>query len=115
MKQFNDFIDANRQKGSTTELVWAAVRADGYLVVWNERAKQAVLKQFTTLKEENVFTVSDIKNERWRGREARPVFVDAACFCVESPEDPIMAFTLREIIRRAKLVASSQVTKESTE
>ncbi len=106
-----EFIEANRQKGSTTELVWAVIRADGYLVVLNESSKQALIKKFTALRAENVFTLYEIRDGKWRGRETRPVFIDVSC-SQQPLEDPIMGLSLKELVRRAKLSASPVTTKE---
>lgn len=104
-----EFIEHNRPKGSIVELVWAVIRADGYLIVANPSSKQSVLKKFTSLKPENVFYVSEINRGVWKGREARPVFVDPLCF-YSSPvsEDPIMGLSLKELVRRAKLATKQE-------
>ncbi len=108
MKQF---IEANRQKGSTTELVWAVIRADGFLVVHNESSKQSILKKFTALKPENVFTMYEIRDGKWRGREARPVFIDVAC-AAQPLDDPMMGLSVKELIKRAKQTPGTSSTKE---
>lgn len=96
-----EFVEHNRQKVSTTELVWAVIRADGYLVVANHSTKAALLKKFTALKPENVFTTYELKGSSWKDREQRPVFVDASCMALQE-EDPLMGLTVKELLRRAK-------------
>lgn len=104
-----DFIEHNRQKGSTTELVWAVIRADGYLVVPNHSSRQAIIKKYTALKPENVFTLYEFKKDAWRGREQRPVFIDASCMAVQD-EDPLLSLPVKELLRRAK--ASTKETSD---
>jgi len=75
------FIEANRQLGSTTSLVKAAIEHDGYLVVHNTQMKRHVLKMNVQLRADRVFTLGEISQGIHRGREGKQVFVDAACLC----------------------------------
>ncbi len=110
-----DFIEANRQKGSTTELVWAAIRADGYLVMPNLSLKQSVLKRFTALKPENVFTLPEIEKGTWKGREQRPVFFDTSCLAAPGAEDPMLGLTVKELLKRAKATKKEQADDASSQ
>ena len=102
---FKDFIDANRQSGSTTELVWATIRCDGYLVVGNLPIKKRLLEKFPALNADNVYTPGETKdpNGRWKGKPSKPVFFDtSALVAIPEPEGTeLMGLTLREVLRRA--------------
>lgn len=108
---FKDFIEANKQKSSTTELVWAVIRSDGYLVVWNSQVRQAVCKKFSGLKPENVFTSYEIRDGKWKGREVRPVFIDATCMCA-SHDDALMNLSVKELLRRAGATTTQQAPQQ---
>lgn len=79
--EFIDFVEQNRQKGSTTALIKAAEETNGYLVVNNENMKKCVLEK-SNLTEDQVVTLKDIKNSVLRGRESRPVFIDVSAVCL---------------------------------
>ena len=81
IKEITTFIDQNRQLGSTTRLVDAAVAADGYLIVHSVGFRDSLLQVHPSLKRERVFTVNELKAGRARGLPPRPVFVDAALLC----------------------------------
>jgi hypothetical protein len=82
MHHYSKFIECNRQMGSTTELVKAALGVDGYIVVHNYSMKKTILKAHPTLKGERVLTLNDIRNMTYAGRDSRPIFIDAACLCL---------------------------------
>lgn len=111
---FKDFIEHNRQKNSTTELVWAVIRADGYFVVSNHSTKASILKKYTALKADNVFTVYDLKKDGWKGREQRPVFIDAPCMATQD-EDPLMGLSVKELLRRASAAPKQAEPAQATE
>jgi len=72
-----DFIDRNRQTGSTSALIKAAIETNGYLVVGNLASKQAILRNHRELNKNNVFTCSEIERSNYRGRLPGAVFFDA--------------------------------------
>lgn len=81
MNSIATFIETNRQLGSTTSLVKAAIENDGYLIVHNDVMRQHVLQMDWRLRSDRVFTLGELRNEKYRGRESRQIFVDAACMC----------------------------------
>jgi len=80
MNKFDEFIDKNRQHGSTTALVRAALGVDGYVVVHSEQMKQHLLGVFESLNPARVLTLKQIKDGMYPN-ESRPVFFDACCMC----------------------------------
>lgn len=75
------FIDNNRQKGSTTRMVEAAIGCDGYVIVANHAMRAHVTKRHPSLRPDRVLLVSELNRGVWP-KESRPVFIDAACLCV---------------------------------
>ena len=71
------FVVANRQTGSTTALVKAAVEADGYLIVDGSATVRKVLGMDARLRPERVLMVQQVRDGEW-SFDPRPVFVDAA-------------------------------------
>jgi len=80
MNVFAQFIENNRQLGSTTELVKAALGVDGYVVVHSMQMKQNVLQKHPNLREDRVLTLGQIKRGDYP-QDRRPVFFDAAVMC----------------------------------
>lgn len=74
------FIDTNRQQGSTTELLRAALLVDGYFVVYNVRTKIDLIDRYPTLR---AVTVNEIREGKLNGCQSRAVFVDVpVLWCV---------------------------------
>jgi hypothetical protein len=80
MNTFAQFIDNNRQLGSTTELVKAALGVDGYVVVHNLNMKKTLLRKHSNLREDRVLTIHQIKRGSYP-LDKRPIFFDAAVMC----------------------------------
>lgn len=72
-----DFIEANRQTGSTTLMVEQALKSGGYIIVGSLQTKRDLLRKHPTFPINNVFTVAELGNPNTAlGREKRPVFID---------------------------------------
>ncbi len=75
MDAFKSFIENNRQLGSTTELVKAALGVDGYVVVSKLAVKKIILERHPTLREDRVLTKGQFFNGTYPN-DKRPVFID---------------------------------------
>lgn len=79
MATFSQFIQANRQTGSTTSLAEAAIAHDAYLVVPKHAMRQSVLRRFPALRRDQVITMGELKMGILPAVSSKQVFVDPAC------------------------------------
>lgn len=78
IKNIIEFLDNNRQQGSTTAAVHAAFTSNGYLIVKDVTTKRLIHVRHPELLAERVLTLADVQTRSWRGLEQRPVFIDAS-------------------------------------
>lgn len=76
-----NFIEKNRQTGTTTQLIKLIRSNHGYLIVANQGRKELLLKDNPDLVN-NIITVHDIKNDKCVGLDAKPIFFDTDAICV---------------------------------
>jgi hypothetical protein len=77
MHAFKQFIEGNRQTGSTTALVKAAIEAKGDIVVSNMDIASKLTKTHPEMRG-HIYTYMDIQNGAWRGNKERPIFFDTS-------------------------------------
>lgn len=77
MHAFKQFIEGNRQTGSTTALAKAAIEAKGDVVVSTMDIKARLMKLHPQL-QGHVYTYMDIQNGAWRGSKQCPIFFDTS-------------------------------------
>jgi len=70
------FMVANRQTGSTTALVKAAVESDGYLIVGSTAVARNIAKQHPEINKQRILTIQKVRSGKWEF-DPRPVFIDA--------------------------------------
>lgn len=75
MYPFKQYIESNRQAGTTTALIKIAKEVHGDIVVGNQDTKRIIVRNHPEL-EDHVYTVVEITNGNWRGRKQAPVFFD---------------------------------------
>jgi len=75
MHYIKEFIEANRQTGTTTALVKAVRETNGYLITGNYEMKWKLLKQYPDIKE-RILALSDLESYHWKGSPKGPVFFD---------------------------------------
>lgn len=73
---FKQYIENNRQTGTTTALVKIAIEVKGDIVVGNMNDKNRLLKQYPELHQEHVYTCAEINNLTWNGHKPSPIFFD---------------------------------------
>ncbi len=70
-----DFINKNRQTGTTTALVRTIDSYGGYLIVGSEYEAGRIVEQYPYLKDK-VFSVRQIKGKACRGLPSKRIFFD---------------------------------------
>ncbi len=103
------FIESNRQTGSTTALVKAAIETNGYLIVGNLGCKNAICRNHPKLNKNNVFTCAEIERGANMGRLAGAVFFDATAV-LEMQNNKKM--TIEDLQKIKKEIALEQIAKE---
>lgn len=72
-RTLRDFIEHNRQTGSTTIAIESALKHGAYYIVTNYSQKQLYNKKHPHLK---IFTVTELESERFVGYDKCPVIID---------------------------------------
>lgn len=72
-----DFIESNRQTGSTTWIAEATIASDGYMIVGTILIKEQVLREHPRLRKDQVFAISEINSGRTLGLSGnKTIFID---------------------------------------
>lgn len=74
-KVVRDFIEHNRQTGTTTALIDAVDRHGGFIVVGFQEEATRIKKEKPFLNG-RVFTLQELNSDKWRGKTSGPVFFD---------------------------------------
>ncbi len=87
-KAFREFIEHNRQTGSTTIAIESALKHNAYFIVINHMQKQLYNKKYPHLK---IYTIYELESGRFVGNDKCPIIIDPSVvfqLCSEFDDKP---------------------------